>query len=58
MFNRESTALHIYEHLENGAATVSVNGENQGEIYEHNNELCACFNYNNPGLFEVGFCCV
>lgn len=28
---------------------------NQGEIYEHNNESYACFNYNNPGPFEV--CC-
>lgn len=31
-------------------------GKNQGEIYEHNNESFACFNYNNPGLFEVCFC--
>lgn len=39
----------------NNCASLCWARGNQGEIYEHNNESYARFNYNDPGLFEV--CC-
>lgn len=49
-----SSYLPVKERSNDCASLCWARG-NQEEIYEHNNESYACFNYNNPDRFEV--CC-